>query len=115
MIPFSDLMYPDVIRIVRAGSVISGGRKVVTYGSPEAPEMASVQSKGISRIDPDSGMIATATLHSVRTPGNRGIKPDDKIVWTDKGGTEHDLIAIGASTPKGIGDVQYMTECRETV
>lgn len=114
MIPFSDFMYPDKIQVSRASFAMSGGRKVTTYLAAEPIEMASVQSDRITRVDPDSGVLTTATIHTVRTPGNRSIKPDDKIVWIDDSGETHALIAVGSSTPKGIGDVQYMTECRET-
>lgn len=116
MIPFPDIFYPDRIQIQRNIPRKSQGSSIRDYPNPPEPEIkASVQSKSISAADPNTGRTTTKTIHTVRTETNQAINTFDKLVWTDHNGITKHLIAEGPSTPKGIGDVQYLTECVETI
>lgn len=115
MIPFSRFRYPDDIRIQRVRWEEVQGTPVARYDTPLEPvEKASVQSKSVQRTDPQ-GRITTVTIHTVRTATNRNLHTQDHVVWTDKSGAVRPLTVEAGSVPKGIGDVQYMTECVETV
>lgn len=115
MIPFSRFRYPDDIRIQRVRWEEVQGTPVARYDTTIEPvEKASVQSKTVERTDPQ-GRITIATIHTVRTPTNRNLHAQDHILWTDESGEVRTLTAEAGSVPKGIGDVQYLTQCVETV
>lgn len=116
MIPFPESFYPDDIQIQRVSWVKKGGNNLPDYPTPpEAPEKGSVQSRDVKRADPATGRVTVQTVHSVRTPTNRGLKAMDRIIWTDKSLQVHTLVVEGPATPKGIGDIQYKADCTERV
>jgi hypothetical protein len=115
MIPFPPTFYPHRIRIQRVTYRKSQGSHIPEYLSgPEAEVIASVESSDVSAVNPDSRKVTVKTVYTVRTPVNWNLKTFDKIVWTDRNGTTKELIAEGPSTAKGIGDIQYKTECIES-
>jgi hypothetical protein len=116
MIPFPASFYPDDIQIQRVSWIKKGGNNIADYPNPPGePEFASVQSRDVTRADPDTGRITVQTVHSVRTSVNRGLKTMDRIIWTDKSSQVHILVVEGPATPKGIGDIQYKVTCLEKV
>lgn len=115
MIPFSRFAYRDTIRIQRVRWEEVQGDQVARYDTALEPFVkASVQSKTVTRLDPE-GRTTIVTIHTVRTPTNQEIKEQDHLIWTDLNGYSRTLTAEGASTPKGIGDVMYLTECVEII
>lgn len=114
MIPFPASFYPDDIRIQRVVWVKKQGQNVATYpDEPEPTEKASVQSKDVRSVNPETGRVTVRTIHTVRTNDNRNLVSMDRIIWTDKSSTVHTLVCQGPSTAKGIGDIQYKTDCVE--
>ncbi len=109
MIPFSPLVFPDDMVSFRS-VYVTGGQGAARATFPEAGAFlkASVQSKAVDRMG-RNGRVATATVHTVRTPDDPEAVAGDKFLYRD-----HDLAVEGHTEPGGIGDVIWITPCLET-
>lgn len=115
MEPFDDEMYPDEVIYFRSTPLTGamGGSKR-TFPDPGTTFMASVQMGQPARTDAN-GRTYAATPTVVYTSENPHARADDKFEWTDKGGVLRILPVESATKSRGIGDVTWATQCKETI
>lgn len=108
MVPFHVSMFPDEVVFFRSVAATGGpGGSRRTFVTPGITMRASVQSKPVDRTDRD-GRVTTVTVHSVRTATDIAAEADDKFEWLGRV-----LTVEGGTIPLGIGDVIWLTSCRE--
>ena len=114
MKPFWSGMYPDLATFKTPVETISPqGVAKVTY--PAGVEMpASVQKSNVQLADAE-GRLSTTTVHTVRTAEKPDADIGTRVEYTPRGQSEaHVLTVQGHPEPLGIGDVAWLTPCRET-
>lgn len=114
MKPFAAAMYPDLVTFKTPVETVSPqGVTKVTYPDVGVEMPASVQRSNVQLADAD-GRLSTTTVHTVRTAEKPDADVGTRVEYTPRGQSEaHVLTVQGHPEPLGIGDIAWLTPCRE--